>query len=310
MMQLAHFILIFAITVEVVAIYIAIQLYNQYKIKYLLSNIYMLAGFSILTISNTIETFLKIVYANKTDSLVLPIFINIILFILPLIVVFATFHAIKLLWGMINKRLHVFILWFFVSIAFCFILTQIVYFIYPIKFGWFQNIAIITSHLLLFISILFSLLGTFFAARKINNLRKKKALRNFIYIFFTFISLLLFLIISTIVGWITLSTQIIILSIVVLIFNLSWVLFFKLFFKNYHVDYMVKSPNVFDDLIKEFGITKRESEIILLLCDGKTNKEIAEELFIAPLTARDHISNIYRKVKVKNRVQLVNQFRT
>ncbi|NPD48064.1 response regulator transcription factor [Lentimicrobium sp. S6] len=73
---------------------------------------------------------------------------------------------------------------------------------------------------------------------------------------------------------------------------------------------MVKSPNVFDDLIKEFGITKRESEIILLLCDGKTNKEIAEELFIAPLTARDHISNIYRKVKVKNRVQLVNQFRT
>lgn len=62
-------------------------------------------------------------------------------------------------------------------------------------------------------------------------------------------------------------------------------------------------------LLKEFGITRREEEVIRLICEGKTNKEIAEALYISIQTVKDHSHNIYRKTGVSNRVQLANMFR-
>ena len=62
------------------------------------------------------------------------------------------------------------------------------------------------------------------------------------------------------------------------------------------------------ELIKKYKITTRELEIIRLICQGKSNKEIEEELFISLQTVKDHIYNIYQKTGVKNRVQLTNLF--
>jgi DNA-binding CsgD family transcriptional regulator len=53
-------------------------------------------------------------------------------------------------------------------------------------------------------------------------------------------------------------------------------------------------------------ITPREGEIIRLVLLGKTNAEIAAELFISLKTVKHHIYNVYQKLRVKNRVQLVN----
>lgn len=54
------------------------------------------------------------------------------------------------------------------------------------------------------------------------------------------------------------------------------------------------------------GISQREWEIIQLICTGKSNKEIEDELYISLATVKDHIHNIYSKTGVKNRVQLTN----
>jgi DNA-binding CsgD family transcriptional regulator len=62
------------------------------------------------------------------------------------------------------------------------------------------------------------------------------------------------------------------------------------------------------DELDRYGITPREREIIELICVGKTNKEIAEGLFISVATVKDHNHNIFRKTGVHNRVQLVNLF--
>lgn len=64
----------------------------------------------------------------------------------------------------------------------------------------------------------------------------------------------------------------------------------------------------FQSLIDRFGISPREREIILLVCQGKSNKEIVDALFISLPTVKDHISNIYRKTGVANRVQLAALF--
>jgi DNA-binding CsgD family transcriptional regulator len=60
-----------------------------------------------------------------------------------------------------------------------------------------------------------------------------------------------------------------------------------------------------DDLEKNYKITKREMEVIDLICLGKTNKEIADELFISVETVKDHNYKIFQKTGVKNRTQLV-----
>ena len=62
-------------------------------------------------------------------------------------------------------------------------------------------------------------------------------------------------------------------------------------------------------LRREFGITKREEEVIRLICEGLSNKEIANRLYISVETVKDHNHNIFRKTGVSNRVQLANLFR-
>ena len=54
------------------------------------------------------------------------------------------------------------------------------------------------------------------------------------------------------------------------------------------------------------GITPREHEVMMLLISGKTYKEIADELFISLATVKTHVSNIYSKAKVRNRLELSN----
>jgi len=56
-------------------------------------------------------------------------------------------------------------------------------------------------------------------------------------------------------------------------------------------------------------ITRRESEIVDLICDGKTNKEIANTLFISLQTVKDHTHHIYIKTGARNRIELANMIR-
>jgi DNA-binding NarL/FixJ family response regulator len=52
-------------------------------------------------------------------------------------------------------------------------------------------------------------------------------------------------------------------------------------------------------------ITEREREVLQLVGEGLNNAEIAERLFITPLTAKTHVSRIMAKLQVRDRVQLV-----
>jgi DNA-binding CsgD family transcriptional regulator/tetratricopeptide (TPR) repeat protein len=49
------------------------------------------------------------------------------------------------------------------------------------------------------------------------------------------------------------------------------------------------------------GLTPREVEVLLLVADGRTNRHIAEQLYISAKTASVHFSNILRKLDVSNR---------
>ncbi|MBP7810540.1 MAG: response regulator transcription factor [Bacteroidia bacterium] len=57
---------------------------------------------------------------------------------------------------------------------------------------------------------------------------------------------------------------------------------------------------------EEFGLTKREIEILDKIAAGLTYKQIGEAVFISPKTVRKHIENIYHKLRVHNKTEALN----
>lgn len=51
-------------------------------------------------------------------------------------------------------------------------------------------------------------------------------------------------------------------------------------------------------------LTAREKEVLVLIADGKTNQEIADELIIGIKTVKTHVSNILNKLEVEDRTQI------
>ena len=60
-------------------------------------------------------------------------------------------------------------------------------------------------------------------------------------------------------------------------------------------------PAAIEDDLGE--LSQREQEILLMLAEGATNKDIAQQLFLSLNTVKSHIYNIYRKIDVPNRLQ-------
>jgi len=58
----------------------------------------------------------------------------------------------------------------------------------------------------------------------------------------------------------------------------------------------------------DFGLTKRETEVVALVCLGKGSDEMCQQLYITHATLSKHLSNIYAKTKAKNRTQLFALF--
>ena len=63
----------------------------------------------------------------------------------------------------------------------------------------------------------------------------------------------------------------------------------------------VRRPAQADDL------TRRESEVLALLAEGLSNKEIAEKLFISPSTVKTHVKHISKKLNVKRHLEAVKK---
>ncbi len=60
-----------------------------------------------------------------------------------------------------------------------------------------------------------------------------------------------------------------------------------------------------EDRLKDLGITKRELEILELIAQGLSNREIAEKLFVSENTVKTHSSRLFDKLSAKRRTQAV-----
>ena len=63
----------------------------------------------------------------------------------------------------------------------------------------------------------------------------------------------------------------------------------------------LRQKTVRDD---DSGMTEREREVLLLIAEGKSNKDISEELHISIKTVKTHVSNLLMKCEMDDRTQL------
>lgn len=55
---------------------------------------------------------------------------------------------------------------------------------------------------------------------------------------------------------------------------------------------------------EEFGLTEREVEVLILLSEGLSNKEIAEKMYLSDGTVRNYITSLLEKLELRDRTQL------
>ena len=61
-----------------------------------------------------------------------------------------------------------------------------------------------------------------------------------------------------------------------------------------------------ESLKSSLELTDREAEILLGIAQGKTNKAIAEDLYVSPLTVKTHLQRLYRKLGVESRTEALS----
>jgi len=74
------------------------------------------------------------------------------------------------------------------------------------------------------------------------------------------------------------------------------------------VEVMVPAPRAFQidtARVEQLGITPRELEILGLIADGLSNREIAARLFVSENTVKTHSSRVFEKLNAKRRTQAV-----
>lgn len=63
-----------------------------------------------------------------------------------------------------------------------------------------------------------------------------------------------------------------------------------------------------ENLLKNFNLSERELDVLLLIAKGLTNKKIAEDLYISLNTVKYHIRNIYEKLNIKSKNEVLEIF--
>lgn len=87
-------------------------------------------------------------------------------------------------------------------------------------------------------------------------------------------------------------------------------LFLVTYFLNYSLQTPIGQDQLSENFLATYNITGREREIIEMVIKGRSNADIAKELFISLATVKTHLHNIYQKVGVDSRYDLLARVRS
>ena len=138
------------------------------------------------------------------------------------------------------------------------------------------------------------------SGRRIQNVSRKKSVLTFGWLYLTpYVSYFIATLLPQQISKFAASGALFLFNIVPII----WIHGF--FSKYYGVMGIIENRLLLNNFAQKHDISKRELEVIELLLQGKSNKEIEDILFISFNTVKNHIYNIYQKLGVNSRGQLM-----
>lgn len=303
-----HFIFLFHILsflVGFTAIILSIIAYIKYKSKIIKHYTYFIVALTTILLEQTLSSYKLI---NVVDSFGLNIILNIvsylsagfIIYFLPLL----SHEFVEKEWTSRKKT-------FFEVAAFFPICLLISYYLMSYK-----NVIVILSSGILFLTILYCIVFLCLNLKDIKSDFIKNILRVFLII-----TVLLFpyMYLDTRIEQISVLSRLFPYGLLsVSIFYMIWSilsLYFGIRYFRYNLEKsygdknekeLIEITDTREQFFEKFNITNREKEIILLLMKGYSYNQLAEELVISLTTVKTHVHNIYRKVEVKNKIELFN----
>lgn len=76
-----------------------------------------------------------------------------------------------------------------------------------------------------------------------------------------------------------------------------------------HRPVIIHDPNFVPNAasLQSAGISKREQEVLELIAQGLSNREIAEKLFLSPHTVKSHSSSLFMKLNARRRTEAIKK---
>lgn len=168
------------------------------------------------------------------------------------------------------------------------------------NFSLFLTVHKIFVSLLSTVSLLASV-RLFAEAKELHNRTRRRAIRVFSAVYIAFFCYQLFLWILPLYTWVMLSAfNLLLLNIIPIPFLAS-----QLKEREKSVSDRPETREKIARFYDRFGLSAREKEIAELILEGKSNDEIKDELFISIFTVKRHITNIFMKLDIRSRSQLI-----
>ena len=285
-------------------IFLSYRLARKYPLRYLGSYLYFQVSFYILAFIKLLLTYLAPDLFSD-NSIELNIHILMLFFIFPLIPV-CIYFFLDFITGFLEKKLSRF-----------FIKTYVLFWVL-IDFGivvgmkfYLDNTGIallrITSliYLMAVIALLILIFSQIVFVDKNKLAREKRIAVN---VFSALYALGLILYLFVIVKFSNPISGSVIEFMLLFSLNFPPLIFLIRFLSQYHLDHPIptKAEPDWQAISAKFNISRRECEIMRLLLNGRSNRDIEAALFISIKTVKNHISHIYKKLNIKNRIQLIN----
>ncbi len=73
-------------------------------------------------------------------------------------------------------------------------------------------------------------------------------------------------------------------------------------------DFLFSSPEGISCIkghLQQRGLSRRESEVVILVVQGLTNKQVADKLCVAEKTVKFHLTNVYKRMKISRRSEII-----
>lgn len=301
---------IITFTAGFISIYHSISYYKIYKYSFLKTYVYHIICVNLIVLSSAASRYYKANLFGSVGStdIIKAHFIMDVLFLVQkgiefFIIIGIGYTIVKIVFqiqeNVLNRKIHVIFIFLLVLSAFCyggstvhFLNTNDPYWL----FFSYDSISYLVAALVIGY-LIFNLIKN----RTLNKGSEKKILGIFSY--FYLISILTPIVHNIFkMPYHTIFAAVILFA--VNIFPVIWIRYMHHIIAQNFVGIPNNMINI-DRLVSEYNISEREREIFELILKGYSNKEIQQQLFLSFHTVKNHNYNLYKKLGVRNRGELI-----